>query len=256
MEKDYYTVKEFAELLGYSTDRVYEWLRSEYVKSYEKPSPHSIWRIPITELARLKGEPTEVTRSTITRAKEEHIEHIRLLLLDWRRDIRLYNETRKRVVAPVFPVECEQMFPFILEHCPSLNKIYEEWKSFDLWAFIKLSTSMISEMWEFAEEAFKASGLKIEAKLIEDTLSHIKNQLDGDQAVEYIPLNVDYISDNDAFFEAQKVIFSKFDADERVQKRRKLTLYFNHLVDSLDKAVETSLQSHEYRNHSCNWCPE
>jgi len=53
--KDYYTVKEFAELLGYSTDRVYEWVRSGYVKSYEKPSPHSIWRIPKAELDRLKN---------------------------------------------------------------------------------------------------------------------------------------------------------------------------------------------------------
>ena len=254
--KDYYTVNEFAEEYGTSTDRVYEWLRSGHIKSLPRVTPHSIWRIPQNELARLKGEPAEVTKLSIARAKIEHIEQIRLLLLDWRRDIRLYNEARRRGVgAPIFPVTVEQMFPFVLEHCPSIKEKYEELKRFDLMYFIKLGTSMISDMWEFAEEAFKASGLKIEAKVIEDTSSHIKDQLYGNQVLEYIPFNVDYISDNDAFFEAQKAIFSKFDADERVQKKRKLTSYFNHLVDALDEAIEISLQSHEYRSHNCSWCP-
>lgn len=62
MEKEYYTVKEFAKLMDYGTDRIYEWLRSGQLKSLPKPTPHSIWRIPKSELNRLQGrvEQTEV----------------------------------------------------------------------------------------------------------------------------------------------------------------------------------------------------
>ena len=56
MEKDYYTVEEFANAYGCSPDRVYEWLRGGGIKCYERLTKHAIYRIPKTELARLKGE--------------------------------------------------------------------------------------------------------------------------------------------------------------------------------------------------------
>jgi hypothetical protein len=167
----------------------------------------------------------------------------------------LYNETRKGVAALSFPVECEQMFPLVLEHCPSLKVMYEEFKRFDLWSFIKLGTNMIGDMYEFAEEAFKFN-LKIGTVLTTEILSHIIDQLSAEQVIEFDPFNVKQLPNNEAFFEAQKDIFLKFDSDERVKKRRKLTSYFNHLVDSLDKDIETSLHSYEYRSHSCSWCPK
>jgi hypothetical protein len=250
MEKDYYTVTEFAKEYGVSTDRVYEWVRSDYIKSLPRITTHSPWRIPKSELDRLKGESPKNVGLIITRAKEEHIEQIQQLLLDWRRDIRL-----KGAVAPSYPVECEQMFPFVLEHCPSLRERYEVLKRFDLRSFIKLGTNMINDLWEFAEETFKSFKLQIRAELMVEILSSIDDQLDAEQVIEFVPFNVKQLSNNEAFRDAQKVIFDKFDSDKRVLKRRKLTSYYNHLEDSLDKAIETSLHSHEYLNNRCNWCP-
>jgi excisionase family DNA binding protein len=55
MEKEFYTVKELANILDVSNDRVYEWLRSGYIKG-TRPMPHSAWRAHKTEVSRLRGE--------------------------------------------------------------------------------------------------------------------------------------------------------------------------------------------------------
>ncbi len=81
--KDYYTVKEFAEEYDVSTDRVYEWVRSGYIEPLPRVTPHSIWRIPKTELERLRGKASEVTQPIIPKAKEEHLYELRQLILDW-----------------------------------------------------------------------------------------------------------------------------------------------------------------------------
>ena len=65
MEKDFYTTKEFAEVYGCSRDRVYEWLRQKIIRCYERPTPHAIYRIPKTELAKLKGEEGAASEQSI-----------------------------------------------------------------------------------------------------------------------------------------------------------------------------------------------
>ena len=256
MEKDYYTVKEFAELLGYSTDRVYEWLRSGYIESLEKPSPHSIWRIPITELARLKNTPAKVTKLSINRVQEEHVEHIRLLLLDWRRDIRLKNVTKAGVTAPAFPIEGEEMFPFVIEHCPSIKGIYEEYKNFDMASFWGSGIS-VPNLWAIAEVAFTSYGLKIKPELYVDILWNITRQIEIDQTIHFKPLNVEGLSNPDqaSCHKAQQEIFSLVELDEDEHKKRKMISYYKHLIEELDRAIETSLNSHEYLKNRCNWCP-
>lgn len=195
--------------------------------------------------------------SDYTKLKGKHMAQIHSLLQDWRRDIRLYNETRSGVVAPIFPVESEKMFPLIIQHCPSLKELYEEFKRFNIWSFIKTGPS-VDEMWELAETNFNAYGLKLKAELIVDILSNIKTQLDNEYIIEFKPFNAVGLSntDNDRCCEAQKDIYSQLDAYSSLQQRRKLISYFNHLVDNLYKAIEKSLNSHEYLNNRCNWCPE
>ena len=51
-EKEFYSVKEVAQILGLPPDRIYEYLRAGYI-SGARLTPRSAWRIPITELERL-----------------------------------------------------------------------------------------------------------------------------------------------------------------------------------------------------------
>jgi hypothetical protein len=73
MEKDFYTVKEFAVAYGCSPDRVYEWLRIGKIKHYERPTPHAIYRIPKTELARLKGDEGTQERTPTEQASKAQL---------------------------------------------------------------------------------------------------------------------------------------------------------------------------------------
>lgn len=65
MEKDFYTVKEFADAYECSPDRVYEWLRTGKIEYYARLTPHAIYRIPKTELARLKGEGKTASEESV-----------------------------------------------------------------------------------------------------------------------------------------------------------------------------------------------
>jgi len=65
MEKDFYTVKEFADGYGCSPDRVYEWLRTGKIRYYERLTAHAIYRIPKTELSRLRGEEREASEESV-----------------------------------------------------------------------------------------------------------------------------------------------------------------------------------------------
>ena len=53
-EKEFYSVKEAARLLGLSRDRIYEHLRRGDLYGI-RITEHSAWRIPAEEIGRLKG---------------------------------------------------------------------------------------------------------------------------------------------------------------------------------------------------------
>ena len=65
MEKDFYTVKQFADEYRCSPDRVYEWLRTGKIRYYERLTAHAMYRIPKTELARLKGEEKAASEESV-----------------------------------------------------------------------------------------------------------------------------------------------------------------------------------------------
>lgn len=60
-EKNWLAVKEFAKEYGISTDRVYEWLRTGIIEALPRPTPHSFWRIPKSELERLQAKQPKIS---------------------------------------------------------------------------------------------------------------------------------------------------------------------------------------------------
>ena len=64
MEKEYYTITEFAKEYGCHPDTVRRWIGMGRLKTLARPIPHAIHRIPCTELKRLKESPPELITST------------------------------------------------------------------------------------------------------------------------------------------------------------------------------------------------
>ena len=80
--KDSVTAKECALELGCSIDRVYEWLRTSKIKHYPRLTPHAMYRIPKTELERLKaGQLKRVSGGEVAQTVEEQ-EQIRPLITE------------------------------------------------------------------------------------------------------------------------------------------------------------------------------
>lgn len=146
-EREFYTVKELAQILGKSTDRVYEALRGKYIKG-SKMRPHGAWLIPKSEVARLKGEPSESEglkqfgeqRSqgqqsisiSITEARHLHLSQIRNLLQLWHKTLPeslSYILEGFRVMTDYTEAEYEELFPYMLQHCPSINDKYQSFKA-------------------------------------------------------------------------------------------------------------------------------
>ena len=98
MEKDWYTVKEFAKKLDAGVDLVYQGLRSGKIKSYDRLTKQAIYRIPKSELDRFKGESQNISyqretssliqKSHINRAQEEHLLELRKLIEEWNSHIK------------------------------------------------------------------------------------------------------------------------------------------------------------------------
>ncbi len=57
-EKEFYSVKEVAQILSLSSDRIYEYLRTGHLHG-SRLARNSAWRIPANELQRLKGTSLE-----------------------------------------------------------------------------------------------------------------------------------------------------------------------------------------------------
>jgi len=119
-EKEFYRVKEVASILGMSTDRVYEALRGGDIKG-SRVRKHGAWLIHESEVARLRGKIQKQPGAE----EEQHLTEIRILLEVWRRELGWF-------AASVAPSPChsegEKLFPFLLQHCPSLVDKYNTLK--------------------------------------------------------------------------------------------------------------------------------
>ena len=90
MTKEFYTAQEFAEKIGKSRDRVYEWLRIGKIKG-SKVTETATWLIPATELERLKegrelpGVASVVpVEQALEEAQREHLDEIAKLIKRWK----------------------------------------------------------------------------------------------------------------------------------------------------------------------------
>jgi len=100
--------------------------------------------------------------------------------------------------------------------------------------------------------------LKIQPKLYADILWNILRHIEVEQTVHFMPIDLEGLSNPDQVRcrKAQQAIFSEVELDEDERKKCKMVSYYKHLIEGLDKAIVTSLDSHEYLKNRCAWCPE
>jgi len=68
-QKEFYSVKEVSQILNLSSDRIYEYLRTGRISGVQF-TPHSIWRIPAAELARLTGYGSRKSKAQLLTRSE------------------------------------------------------------------------------------------------------------------------------------------------------------------------------------------
>jgi excisionase family DNA binding protein len=150
-KREYYTVKEASELLGWSVDVIYQGCRTERIRTLPKLTPGGQWRIPSEEIDRLMGkiaESIQLSHKDITKqevdpillkAKEEHLTEIRDLIERWLEaipndppgvnELGSWSFNRWGLPTGFNSITGEYLFKSVREHLP-----YEEfWDNYTTW---------------------------------------------------------------------------------------------------------------------------
>jgi len=167
MTKEFYSVKEVAEIIGQSTDRIYEYLRAGYLHG-TRLTKTSAWRIPAAEIQRLKGKSLEESGAQLENRSDSWSEYLELAIKlqnslsgigpkDWsiwglldtgappqtsEAGLRLWEDRGELVVK--LSVEMDKSYPIFLKR---LKGSFTEFHSYDRWhesltIFIRLCWDM------------------------------------------------------------------------------------------------------------------
>ena len=174
--KEVYSVKEVAQILNLSPDRIYEYLRTGRI-SGRRLTEHSTWRIPAAEIERLTGASTQ-RLSTRPEAKagkwlgyveiaiqlQNSLSHVGLK--DWaiwglpdtgqppltsEAGLKIWMERGELVLK--LAVEQDSQFPLFMS---KLKTAFPEFKHYNQWresltGFVSMCWTMAHEIWSRAE---------------------------------------------------------------------------------------------------------
>ena len=174
--KEFYSVKEVAQILSLSPDRIYESLRAGHLYG-SRLTRNSAWRIPANELQRLKGTSLEKPSAQLDTKAGKWSEYLELAMQlqnslshvepkDWAiwglRDtgqppltseagLKIWIDRGKLVVK--LAVEQDNRFPLFMAR---LKSLFSEFKSYDQWResltdFVTMCWALAHEIWSRAE---------------------------------------------------------------------------------------------------------
>ena len=174
--KEFYTVKEVAQILNLSPDRIYEYLRTSCL-SGTRLTKHSAWRIPAAEIERLKGTTLEKSSAQLGTKPGKWSEYLELAmqlqsslshvgLKDWAiwglpdsGEPPLTSEARLKIwmerggLVVKLEVEQERRFPLFMS---KLKTAFPEFKGYAQWRqslteFVSMCWTMAHDIWSRAE---------------------------------------------------------------------------------------------------------
>jgi len=175
-EKEFYSVKEVAQILGLSSDRIYEHLRTGHLYG-SRLTRNSAWRIPANELQRLKGASLEKPGAQLETELGKWSGYLELATQlqnslshvdtkDWaiwglpdagqppltsEAGLKIWMERGKLVVK--LAVEQDKRFPLFMARLKTLfpeSKSYDEWRE-SLTDFVTMCWFLAQEIWSKAE---------------------------------------------------------------------------------------------------------
>jgi len=174
--KEFYSVKEVAQILNLSPDRIYEYLRAGRLFG-TRLTKHSAWRIPAAEIERLTGASTERLSTRLEAKAGKWLGYVEIAiqlqnslshvgLKDWAiwglRDrgespltseaaLRIWMERGKLVLK--LAVEQDSQFPLFMA---KLKTAFPEFKHCNQWRqsltkFVSMCWTMANEIWSRAK---------------------------------------------------------------------------------------------------------
>lgn len=174
--KEFYSVKEVAQILSLSPDRIYEYLRAGHLHG-SRLTRNSAWRIPASELQRLKGASLEKPSAQLETKPGKWSEYLELAMQlqnslshvepkDWaiwglpdtgqppltsEAGLKIWIDRGKLVVK--LAIEHDNRFPLFMVR---LKSLFSEFKSYDQWResltdFVNICWVLAHEIWSKAE---------------------------------------------------------------------------------------------------------
>ena len=175
-EKEFYSVIEVAQILSLSPDRIYESLRAGHLYG-SRLTRNSAWRIPASELQRLKGASLEKPSAQMETKAGKWSEYLELAMQlqnslshvepkDWaiwglpdtgqppltsEAGLKIWIDRGNLVVK--LAVEQDNRFPLFMAR---LKSLFSEFKSYDQWResltdFVTMCWTLAHEIWSRAE---------------------------------------------------------------------------------------------------------
>jgi hypothetical protein len=228
------------------------------------------WIITQGEVDRLLGTQKEAANrrnETVSNVLEEHLEQIRTLLKDWRRDIRISGEG----FVASFPVMGDRLFPYVLQHCPQVTRAFYRVSSADTWALVTEHRILHDTVKHLTDSALMRLNIKIsdiDVVAYTGILSDILKQLDRDvpsvdfhprivENLDFRPGIVETLSRSvlESLSEAQRSIYDSLKSDPHLAAARQMCASQEMLIRQLNEAIEVCLTSHDYQHFKCDWCP-
>ena len=174
--KEFYSVKEVAQILNLSPDRIYEYLRANRLFG-TRLTKHSAWRIPAAEIERLTGASTERLSTRLEAKAGKWLGYVEIAiqlqnslshvgLKDWaiwglpdtgqptltsEAGLKIWMERGKLVLK--LAVEQDSQFPLFMS---KLKTAFPEFKHYNRWresltGFVSMCWTMAHEIWSRAE---------------------------------------------------------------------------------------------------------
>jgi excisionase family DNA binding protein len=263
---EFYSVQEFAALLGVSRDRVYEWCRRAQMEA-TRVTPHSQWLIPKTELERLKGvtERQQTIAPTDT-ARERHLADLARLLDEWARDLRRKADKRDELGGIVFPTSAtpvydDRLLPRLLQHCPEVDERYQSLREGSIRAFHAATTishtRIGSPMQDLLYESYSELGEVFLSAIFLAFVNGLENPRHNSAERgfgEFAEVMKDKYDLTDWPTALHDAFLGHWSDAEFVAIRQLLSVAIKAEEDS-SRAIEHCLVSHEYARHTCDWCP-
>jgi hypothetical protein len=189
-----------------------------------------------------------------TSEKKEHESRIRSLLEYWKRDLSLDISRTSRPMRQRYNAEIDRLFPYLLQHCPSVKEKYEGLKKLrDKWLDyhgLKMDSLLDASS---GEDYYHHTAMEHFVSDVKDYLLSLNNPyMASVRPSQYLVDAEDYKELIDFL---DRILVPDLKDYELIEKQKTFEINYCKAEDELHDALDTCIISHEYQRNRCEWCP-